>query len=574
MKKLIICLLLIWSCCLTVKSDNKSLKIDFFQKHISDKSVSVKKKLAYYDSLITLSAESKKREFLRGKARLCIDAGMYGQALNIYVYLDSLAIHSTNEAKCSAGFGLAHCLYLTGNYTTSIQKAVELITKAKEDSLEYFNVKGLILISDNLIRLQQFKLAKKYLEEVHQLMNKDNFKNISKNTRQSIQLAFYASRGCIYINEKNYTKALDEFNRALGLTNDTDKIQSIMGNIALIYHLSKEFPMAEKYYKKTLTKPISSVREMAILTNYMDMLNACGRYEDTKKQYLINKNGIDSLPTSIFTGYIYANLSDAYANQGLYKEGFNLLKQYNAINDSVLSANKNGNINRLLFQLESTELLNDKLKLEKLISARNIIIALSILAFIIVLLLRGKVVFQKKRLQKEKEKISDLHDKVLAEKAVVVSDLDDRNREICAIVNRLAQINDVIDNIMKETNNENNTKEKRLSNIQALIKKLALTESSWDIFKSFLSSVNRSFFDRLYEKHPDLTKGEIRMCAFILLNLTTKEIAELTNRSVRTVDTIRHNLRKKLGISEPTPSYLKRLAGEQTVDHQANGKDV
>ena len=135
MNRLIICLLLIWSCCLAVKSDNKSLKIDFFQKHISDKSVSVKKKLAYYDSLINLSPESKKIEFLRGKSRLYIDAGMYAQALDIYAYLDSLAIHSTNEVKCSAGFGLAHCLYLMGNYTTSIQKAVELINKAKEDSL-------------------------------------------------------------------------------------------------------------------------------------------------------------------------------------------------------------------------------------------------------------------------------------------------------------------------------------------------------------------------------------------------------------------------------------------------------
>ena len=49
------------------------------------------------------------------------------------------------------------------------------------------------------------------------------------------------------------------------------------------------------------------------------------------------------------------------------------------------------------------------------------------------------------------------------------------------------------------------------------------------------------------------------MAAYILLNLNAKEIAQLTNRSVRTVDTIKYNLRKKLNVSRPTAVYLREI---------------
>ena len=73
---------------------------------------------------------------------------------------------------------------------------------------------------------------------------------------------------------------------------------------------------------------------------------------------------------------------------------------------------------------------------------------------------------------------------------------------------------------------------------------------------------NRELTAILAELHPSLTKSEMRMAGYIVLNLTDKEIADITNRSVRTVESVKYTLRKKLHITEPTSTYLVRLLAE------------
>ena len=53
---------------------------------------------------------------------------------------------------------------------------------------------------------------------------------------------------------------------------------------------------------------------------------------------------------------------------------------------------------------------------------------------------------------------------------------------------------------------------------------------------------------RLHERHPGLSNNERMMCAYLKMNLSTKEIAPLLNISVRGVETMRYRLRKKLGL--------------------------
>ncbi len=103
----------------------------------------------------------------------------------------------------------------------------------------------------------------------------------------------------------------------------------------------------------------------------------------------------------------------------------------------------------------------------------------------------------------------------------------------------------------------------KIASISTIVKDLAGQENIWDVFRAYFESVNQSFFNNLYSAHPDLTPGEIRMCAFILMGLSNKEIAAMTNRSVRTIEVVKHNIRKKFDIAEPTESYLRRLAACQ-----------
>jgi DNA-binding CsgD family transcriptional regulator len=76
--------------------------------------------------------------------------------------------------------------------------------------------------------------------------------------------------------------------------------------------------------------------------------------------------------------------------------------------------------------------------------------------------------------------------------------------------------------------------------------------------------IHNNFMKRLYTKHPDLSNNERMMCAYLKMNLSTKEIAPLLNISVRGVETIRYRLRKKFDLErdESLVDYLNDLSGE------------
>ncbi len=72
--------------------------------------------------------------------------------------------------------------------------------------------------------------------------------------------------------------------------------------------------------------------------------------------------------------------------------------------------------------------------------------------------------------------------------------------------------------------------------------------------------IHNNFMKHLGEKHPNLSPNERIMCAYLKMNLSTKEIAPLINISVRGVETLRYRLRKKLGLSreESLTDYLEQ----------------
>ncbi|MFZ4058646.1 MAG: helix-turn-helix transcriptional regulator [Ferruginibacter sp.] len=63
------------------------------------------------------------------------------------------------------------------------------------------------------------------------------------------------------------------------------------------------------------------------------------------------------------------------------------------------------------------------------------------------------------------------------------------------------------------------------------------------------NSVHHNFLNALKTTHPDITPGELKLSAYLRMNLSTKEIAQLMNISVRGVEISRYRLRKKLQLN-------------------------
>ncbi len=84
---------------------------------------------------------------------------------------------------------------------------------------------------------------------------------------------------------------------------------------------------------------------------------------------------------------------------------------------------------------------------------------------------------------------------------------------------------------------------------RSLVRKLDYelkNEDYWKEFNLYFNEVDQKFLDRIVEKHPNLTKNDLRICSLLRMNLSTKEIASLQNISVRAVEKSRYRLKKRL----------------------------
>ncbi|MDZ7743162.1 MAG: triple tyrosine motif-containing protein [Bacteroidota bacterium] len=89
------------------------------------------------------------------------------------------------------------------------------------------------------------------------------------------------------------------------------------------------------------------------------------------------------------------------------------------------------------------------------------------------------------------------------------------------------------------------------SNINFIIKKINREindEKQWEIFETHFENVHEEFLKRIKSEFPDLTPRELKLCAYLRMNISSKEISLLMNISTRGVEISRYRLRKKLNL--------------------------
>ena len=86
-------------------------------------------------------------------------------------------------------------------------------------------------------------------------------------------------------------------------------------------------------------------------------------------------------------------------------------------------------------------------------------------------------------------------------------------------------------------------------------------DQEWDQFAKHFDKVHSDFVMQLKTKHPDISPNEVKLCSYLRMNLSSKEIAQLLNISLRGVEISRYRLRKKLNLQggENLFDYLIQL---------------
>ncbi len=88
-----------------------------------------------------------------------------------------------------------------------------------------------------------------------------------------------------------------------------------------------------------------------------------------------------------------------------------------------------------------------------------------------------------------------------------------------------------------------------LQRLTTLIDKNISNDNDWEMFEALFDQAHENFFKRLKQSFPDLTQSDLKLCAYLKLNLSSKEIAPLLNISIRGVEIRRYRLRKRLSLT-------------------------
>jgi len=128
-----------------------------------------------------------------------------------------------------------------------------------------------------------------------------------------------------------------------------------------------------------------------------------------------------------------------------------------------------------------------------------------------------------------------------------------KNKELALTTMHLVQRNELIlklqeplTQILRKTTDTTAITE--IKRINKLLKEDAKMEDVWNQFANHFDQVHVDFLQRIRAKYPKLTTNDRKLCAYLRMNLTTKEIAPLMNISIRGVEVGRYRLRKKIGL--------------------------
>lgn len=147
------------------------------------------------------------------------------------------------------------------------------------------------------------------------------------------------------------------------------------------------------------------------------------------------------------------------------------------------------------------------------------------------------------------------------EKQQLELDLESKNKDlnskIAQLIEKTGLVQTVTEQLEKlvETNPTNVDDE--LQEILGYLKQ-DNTEDFWSQFELTFGQINKSFYDKIYESYPKLSNNEKKISAFLRMNLSTKEISNITHQSVRSIEMARTRLRKKLNLkrSDNLSSFL------------------
>jgi tetratricopeptide (TPR) repeat protein len=390
--------------------------------------------------------------------------------------------------------------------------AEEFFLKSLSKTEKLKNAEGVMYCYVQLVSLflnnkSQFYKSNEYFDKAKLLFN-----NINKAPRIDENSLIQKYYGYLLLQYGEYYRSKKEFDTALNYLNEAkklladfpDEIHSVNSQISQFYLSLKDLNNAEKSAIENLND--KSLNRFFKKVNF-EVLESVYRQRNNLKKLIIIK---DSL-IDIGSVRVSANSKAFFSN----------------IETQILLSNKQSELNQ------------NKIRYNRYLFM--LIIGLIILFFSL-LYIRVNYNYQKER-----------NIRLEVEKDVSKTKLEKKQLELVSKTNFIAQRNNYL-NILKlsvlKLKDKNKDSKKVSFEIEKEINRIIGSEKIFENFESQFTEVYPEFFKYLVLKYGKLSQTDLRLCAYIKMNQSTNEISQITGVAIRTVETQRYRLGKKLKLSD------------------------
>jgi tetratricopeptide (TPR) repeat protein len=361
-----------------------------------------------------------------------------------------------------------------------------------------------------------------------------------------------------------YTEYYNDFRMALVYYNEALKINSKLGdkrqegiylmNIGNCYSKLLENDSALMYYQQANT----IFKEISNSNLYAECQILLGEY------YLSNNSLSQSLPAAD-TAFKISEQNDNIVNikavagllHRIYLSKKDTIRAYhyamieNQAKDTLVEMQNQQEVYKLEFQYNLEK--NDKVKqiARQKKEEFMLIIILSLVSGLIIVIL----LFSRHRIKTKN---------VALKNEAMEKELQFKNKELTINLLSLIKKNEMLSDISnKLTEIGRGAKREETKDAIARIAREIRKSSDDKMLKEFslrFQEVHVGFYDNLLKQFPDLSANELKLCALLRLNMSSKDISEITGQRIQTIDHARYRLRKKLSISNSDINLVAYLA--------------
>lgn len=382
----------------------------------------------------------------------------------------------------------------------------------------------------------------------------------------------YNHLGGWYYAGKQYDSAIGCLEKAIACSEKGSSNQLYAyHNMALIYMELGEYAKAEEYLDRTVLLAgqadnhyLKAVALQNLAELYKDLHRDAASMDLFRQALdLAGRMHFNDILAGVMIGYadLLFETGDCEGFRKYYTAGV-------AKRDSVTGVINQERVDLLNFKYESyrmeseRRLLEQDLAMTTLANQKKTVVVISLgVLLLLATLLMFRMISKIRRQAKENLSMNARMDHIRSEmerqetdsRNLLNSSMEQKNRELASRALYMVQVNDILQRTLAslerlERADGNRERKELLAGMRKEIKEFDGNVSGWKDFRLYFEQIHQGFYTRLLAAVPNLSPVEQRLCALLASNLTQKEIAEITNRSLRTIETMVYRIRKKFQI--------------------------